>query len=377
MSLASLSVVVPCFNEQDTLEECIKTVLMIASETLQLEIIIVDDASSDRSPDICVKLQSEHPEIVVLRHEKNQGKGAALRTGIQAATHEYVAVQDADLEYDPHDLVRLLEPLQSGKADVVLGSRFKSGDSSRVLYFWHSMGNRFLTLLSNMFTDLNLTDMETCYKVFKREIIQSIDIKENQFGFEPEVVAKVAELRCRVYEMGISYHGRTYAEGKKIGIKDGFRALYCIVRYNAHKAPLPIQFLFYLLIGGTAAIFNLLLFLGLRYASIGITTSSLIAFAGAAALNYALCTATIFRRRAYWSGTIEILTYSSLVVSIGILDAVLTNSLTELDISETLAKIAATATGLVLNFTGRKYLIFREKPRKAWLPSKPTNNTNA
>lgn len=173
------------------------------------------------------------------------GKGAALRTGFKYATGDYVGVQDADLEYDPKDLKRLLKPLVSGEADVVLGSRFRSSESSRVLYFWHYLGNRFLTLLSNMFTDLNLTDMETCYKVFRSDVIKSIDLKEDRFGFEPEVVAKIAQMRIRIFKMGISYRGRTYEEGKKIRIKGGVRALYCIFRYNAHRVPLPIQPLIY------------------------------------------------------------------------------------------------------------------------------------
>jgi glycosyltransferase involved in cell wall biosynthesis len=236
-----LSIVIPCFNEEKTIKECVERVLEIADDNLSLELIIVDDHSTDNSYSIARKLEINHPEIKIIRHEKNSGKGAALRSGFKMATGDFVAVQDADLEYDPVDLKRLLIPLVQGDADVVLGSRFLSTGFHRVLYFWHYMGNRFLTFLSNMFTDLNLTDMETCYKVFRREIIQDIDIKENRFGFEPEIIAKIAQRRLRIFEMGISYRGRTYEEGKKIGVKDGFRTLYCIFRYNAHKAPLPIQ----------------------------------------------------------------------------------------------------------------------------------------
>ena len=224
----TLSLVIPCYNEEKTLEACVDKVLAIQDDTLALELIVVDDCSKDGSVAVAMRLRERVPGLVVLRHEKNQGKGAALRTGIKHASGDYVAIQDADLEYDPMDLKRLIVPLRNGDADVVLGSRFLSAGHHRVLYFWHSLGNKFLTLLSNMLTDLNLTDMETCYKVFRREVIQSIEIEENRFGFEPEVVAKIAQRRLRIYETGISYSGRTYAEGKKIGVKDGFRAVYCL-----------------------------------------------------------------------------------------------------------------------------------------------------
>src|SRR5215472_9796983 len=227
-----LSVVVPCFDEARTLRTCVERVLAIAEARLSLEVIIVDDCSGDASFAIARELADKHPEVVVLRHEKNQGKGAALRTGFREATGDYVAVQDADLEYDPTELKRLLVPLVRDQADVVMGSRFVSYGAHRVLYFWHSVGNRFLTLLSNIFTDLNCTDMETGYKMFRREVIQKIKLEENRFGFEPEIVAKVAKMGLRIYEVPISYYGRTYAEGKKINWKDGFSALRCILKYN-------------------------------------------------------------------------------------------------------------------------------------------------
>ena len=193
---------------------------------------MVDDCSTDGTSDRLKELAAEADNIRVLFHDVNKGKGAALRTGFQAATGDVVIIQDADLEYDPSEYPKLLKPIVDGKADVVFGSRFAGGQSHRVLYFWHSLGNTFLTIMSNMFTDLNLTDMETCYKVFKREIIQSIDIKENRFGFEPEITSKVSRMKCRIFEVGISYSGRTYEEGKKIGWKDGVRAIWCILKYN-------------------------------------------------------------------------------------------------------------------------------------------------
>jgi len=229
-----LSVIIPCFNEVYTIDSIIKAVN--DSPYKEKEIIIVDDCSTDGTHDK-LKNQIENSGMVykVIYHEVNRGKGAALRTGIAAATGDIVIIQDADLEYDPNEYSRMVEPILHDKADVVYGSRFKGGDAHRVLYFWHMIGNGFLTLLSNMFTNLNLSDMETCYKVFRREIIQSIKIEEDRFGFEPEITAKVAKIGCRIYEVGISYYGRTYKGGKKINWKDGVRAIYCILKYNLFR----------------------------------------------------------------------------------------------------------------------------------------------
>ena len=229
-----VSVVIPVFNEMRTLEQVIKRV---QAAPVEKEIILVDDYSTDGSRERVQSL-GEQPNVRAVLHDYNQGKGAALRSGFAAATGDVVLIQDADLEYDPNDYPNLLGPIVANDADVVYGSRFAGGETHRVLYFWHSMGNRFLTLLSNMMTNLNLTDMEVCYKVFRREIIQSIDLKENRFGFEPEVTARLARFRkpdgsrLKIFEVGISYAGRTYEEGKKIGWRDGVRAIWCIIRYN-------------------------------------------------------------------------------------------------------------------------------------------------
>ena len=223
-----LSVVMPCFNEERTVLETCK--LVLASPWCN-ELVVVDDASTDGS--LAQLALLDDPRVKVLRHEVNQGKGAALRRGFAAAAGPYVVVQDADLEYDPADYALLLEPLLSGAADVVYGSRFQGGRPHRVLYFWHSVGNKLLTLASNAFTNLNLTDMETCYKAFRTEVLQSIELEEDRFGIEPEITAKVAGGGWRIYEVGISYSGRTYAEGKKIGWRDGVRAIVCIVRYSS------------------------------------------------------------------------------------------------------------------------------------------------
>ncbi len=224
-----LSIIIPCYNELSTIEAVIDAVR--AAPGGEKEIIVVDDCSRDGSGELLEgPLRAKVDRV--LRHPVNRGKGAALRTGIAHATGDIVIIQDADLEYDPQQYPLLIEPILQDKADVVYGSRFLGGGPHRVLYFWHRVGNGLLTLLSNMFTNLNLTDMETCYKVFRRDIIQSIRIEEERFGFEPEITAKIAKLRCRIFEVGISYYGRTYEEGKKIGWRDGVRAMWCIARYN-------------------------------------------------------------------------------------------------------------------------------------------------
>lgn len=364
----TLSIVVPCYNEEKTLAACIETVRAIADDALKLELIVVDDCSSDQSLRVARQLAEQIPEMVVLHHEHNRGKGAALRTGFAHATGDFVAIQDADREYDPQDLKRLLVPLRQGIADVVLGSRYLSSGYHRVLYYWHSLGNRFLTTLSNMLTDLNLTDMETCYKVFRREVIQSIELEEDRFGFEPEVVAKIANLRLRIYEMGISYRGRTYAEGKKIGMRDGWRALYCILKYNLPHVPVAIQFAFYTLVGGLSAVVNMLCFLGLFHAGVEVAPAALAAFFIAAAVNYYLSVKLIFRHKARWNSAMEVLVFLAVISVIGVIDMLCTRAFVAMGMLPWLGKALSTAIGLVLNFAGRRFVVFPDKTRADWKP---------
>jgi glycosyltransferase involved in cell wall biosynthesis len=364
----TLSLIIPCYNEARTIESCLQRILEFSrGQNFSLEIIVVDDASSDGSWQILEKTAQQHGEIRILRHEKNRGKGAALRTGFIHATGDYVGIQDADTEYDPHDYLTMLEPLLDGRADVVYGSRYLRPDTRRVLYFWHTWMNKTLTMVSNMFTNLDITDMETCYKLFRREIIHKIapQLKEERFGFEPEVTAKVAEAQCRVYECAISYNPRTYEEGKKIGWKDGIRALYCIFHYSAHNAPVPMQVLIYLFIGAVSLFVNLIFFVIVTQAGMNLEYAIIVSFFVSALCNYLLCIAILFRHKARWNTGMELFWYLFSVVIMGTIDFSVTRLLISLIPFFTLhwsgAKFFASLIGFIGNFILRKVLVFPER----------------
>lgn len=354
----TLSLIMPCYNEERTLARCIDRVLSIATPELKLELIVVDDCSTDKSLAILRGLAERHPEIVVLHHERNRGKGAALRTGFAHATGDFVSVQDADIEYEPKDFHVLLQPILEDKADVVFGSRYLKPDTRRVLYFWHTWMNKSLTNLSNMFTNLDITDMETCYKLFRREIIQQIDLKEDRFGFEPEVTAKIAQLRCRIYECAISYTPRTAEEGKKINWRDGFRAVYCILHYSAPSAPLPMQLLIYFVIGAICAAFNVLVFGILFRSGLRLEIATVASFFIAAALNYILCIAILFHHKARWNTYGEIAAYVASVLVMASIDYALTVGLVAAGVEPIFSKVIASVAGFAGNFLLRRYFVF-------------------
>jgi glycosyltransferase involved in cell wall biosynthesis len=371
MSFA-LSIIVPCYNEAATLEACFEKLSVFSrNRDFSLEIIVVDDASTDASARILERLVAQYggacgSVIKVFRHEKNRGKGAALRTGFIHATGDFVGIHDADDEYDPGDYLVMLEPLLAGKADVVYGSRYLRPDTRRVLYFWHTWMNYILTRVSNMFTNLDITDMETCYKLFRLEVIRNIAprLKEERFGFEPEITARVADAGCRVYECAITYNPRTYEEGKKIGWRDGFRALYCIFHYSAHSAPLPMQILIYLFIGGVSMLANIAFFMVGKALSVPVDYSIAGAFVLAAAVNYVLCILVLFKHNARWKTPWELFLYGVTIAFMGTVDFGLTKALMALSGWDVLSKFVAAAAGIAGNFLLRKWLVFPERGRR-------------
>ncbi|GHU92415.1 hypothetical protein FACS189479_01280 [Spirochaetia bacterium] len=373
-----LSLIIPCYNEAQTIESCIMRVRDMAEgqsgskPLFSLEIIVVDDASTDGSLAILEHTAVKYPEIRVLKHEKNRGKGAALRTGLLHAAGDFVGIQDADSEYDPKEYITMLEPLLDGRADVVYGSRYLKPETRRVLYFWHTWMNKHLTTVSNMFTNLDITDMETCYKLFRREVIQEIapTLKEDRFGFEPEVTAKVAQGHYRVYECAISYYPRSYEEGKKIGWKDGVHALYCILHYGAHTAPLPMQLILYFFIGGFSLAVNMFAFIILTRCGVALNYAIASSFILSALTNYLLCIAILFKHRARWNTAGEVFLYVLSVTIMGVIDFGITKLLLSavpfFAVHWSAAKFWASILGFVGNFLIRKWLVFPEKKKRQY-----------
>jgi len=356
-----LSLIIPCYNEESTIENCVERVRKITNnQNLDLEIIIVNDCSTDNSAEKLKDISAKYPEIKIFTHEKNKGKGAALRTGLVAATGDFVGIQDADDEYNPIEYLELLKPLIENKADVVYGSRYLRPDTRRVLYFWHTWMNKSLTFVSNMFTNLDITDMETCYKLFKKDAIAKIapSLKEDRFGFEPEITCKVAQAGLRVYELAISYNPRSYEEGKKIGWKDGFWALYCLHHYGAHTAPLPMQVLLYLFIGGVSLCSNMVFFWIGNKAGLPLNISIVLAFVLAAATNYILCILILFRHNARWNNFGEFSLYIFAVSIMCGFDYLLTQGFIALSCGLLLSKFIASILGFIGNFALRKWLVF-------------------
>ena len=361
--MLKLSLVVPCYNEEKTLLSIIERTKALLPH-IALEIIIVDDCSTDNSLAVAKELAKKNDFVQVYTHSVNQGKGAALKTGFLKATGDVVGIQDADMEYDPMDYLKLLEPIQNNQADVVYGSRYLLQTTRRVLYFWHTMMNRFLTFTSNMFTNLDLTDMETCYKLFRRETLQKLapHLKEKRFGFEPEITALIAQAKCRVWECAIHYNPRSYEEGKKINYKDGFHALYCILHYSAHSATLPMQLLLYFFIGGLSAVVDLMSFALLYQTNLlPLTLAIPTAFSIAAFVNYLLCIKILFKHKAQWNTLIEIVVYALIVLLMGAIDYGMTLGLIALNISPLWSKFWTALIGIFGNFALRKYIVFFKK----------------
>ncbi|GBR75516.1 glycosyl transferases family 2 [Candidatus Termititenax persephonae] len=362
----TLSLIIPCYNEERTIAACLeKTCSVAQGQNFALELIVVDDASTDNSLRELAKVAQKYPRIRVLKHPVNRGKGAALRTGLVQAVGDFVGIQDADDEYNPREYLTLLQPLLNNQADVVFGSRYLCQDSRYVLYFWHTWMNKFLTWVSNMFTNLDLTDMETCYKLFRRAVIQKIapQLKEERFGFEPEITARVAQLGCRVYECAISYNPRSYEEGKKINWRDGIRALYCILHYSAHTAPLPMQIILYFFIGGVSLFVNVFCFYLLGRFAWPLPHAIAGSFAASALANYLLCIHILFQHKARWNTLGEIVVYILAVAVMGVIDYGITGGLLALLWSPLRSKFWAAAVGFVGNFVLRRWVIFPEKKR--------------
>jgi glycosyltransferase involved in cell wall biosynthesis len=364
----TISLIIPCYNEEHSLKICVEKCLELANTGLNLELLIVDDCSKDKSLSIALSLAEKHKAVKVLYHEVNKGKGAALRTGFEIATGDFIGIQDADLEYNPAQYAHLLNICLERGADVVYGSRYlRPSAERRVLYFWHTWMNKSLTFVSNMCTNLDISDMETCYKLFRKDFIKKVAplLKENRFGFEPEITAKVAQAGAKIYESVIDYNPRSYEEGKKIGWKDGVRALYCILHYSANTAPIPMQLLLYFFIGLVSLLVNVFSYTVLNIVGVpamaGISLSVVSAYILSTLTNYLLCIAILFRHKARWSSGGEFVVYLLTVIVMGFVDYGLMWSLTAIGIGSIISKTLAAGLGFIFNFVLRRYIVFPEK----------------
>lgn len=364
--MKTFDLIMPCYNEEKSLEKIITEKIIPLKNSckkeysLNLRLIIVDDASKDNSLQIAENLCKKYKWISVFKHSKNKGKGAALKTGLAKASGDYIGIQDADEEYNPMNYLTLLKPILDGKAEVVYGSRYLRRETRRVLSFWHTFMNKFLTLCSNMFTGLDITDMETCYKLFTKKVVSELapQLKEKRFGFEPEITSYIAQKRYKVYECAIEYTPRTYEEGKKVTYKDGFYALYCILHYGAPYAPLPMQILLYLFIGGVCAIVNLICFAIFLSCNMTLFSAILWSFLIAALLNYWLCIIILFKHKAFWNSSMELLMYLITIATMGLLDYALTWTFITVGCSNMWAKLFSIIINFIGNFILRKYLVF-------------------
>ncbi len=358
----TVTVIVPCYNERQTLRAIVERLRAIEEATTRLDIHIVDDGSTDGCGQIAKELSREYANVRASLHPKNRGKGAALRTGYKEAKGDIVAVQDADLEYDPRDLKKMIDLVKEDRADVVVGSRFLTGDAHRVLYFWHSVGNRLITFLSNMLTDLNLTDVEACYKVFKRDFLEDIEFCEDRFGIEPEIIAKIAERRPRIYEVGITYSGRTYEEGKKIGVADGFRALHCIFRYNAYRAPIPLQLLYFSLFNLLGLLLNLGVFKFLTTNAVEVPRAVVISFLIYASFQAGCVSPLLFRKHSRWTSAIEPVIHGAALVTAAVVDFSATATLADIGFSIHTSKTLALLATIFYLYYWYRFIVYSAKP---------------
>ena len=353
-----VTVVIPCYNERDTLPTLITRLRAIEDDGVTLDIHIVDDGSTDGSPRIAQELSRKYDNVRATSLEVNQGKGAALRVGLRAAEGDFIAIQDADLEYDPGDLKRMIDFLRETDADVVVGSRFLNGDVRSDLNIWQSLGNRIITRLSNLLTGLKLTDIEVCYKVFRREALEGIELREDRFGIEPELIAKIARKRLRIYEIGISYTPRTRQEGKKIGIADGIRALYCVLSYNAYRAPILPQLVLFMLFGAIGILLDVSLFAFMRNAEVEISRSIVIAFLISASYQVCCVNPLLFRKGSRWKQALEPIVHGLGLIAAAVVDFSIFGILSGLGLPLEAAKSLAIFAALLGLYFHYRFLLF-------------------